>query len=446
MRSFWTVGSCGFGASGLAGVRSGLVTVRGYPEPPVRPDARDAWNSGSVTSPLLESRGKRVFVLVCIVLLALNLRASVGSVGVVLTDLRTDLGMSATVAGVLTTLPVLCFAVVGSFANTFVRALGLHTTVVVALAAATIGQVGRLLTDSPAVFLLASTVALAGCAVGNVVLPPLVKLHFPDKIAAVSAVYGAAIMAGAAASAALTVPIAQAYDDWHVGLVTWAVFSFVTLLPWLRLLRHDGHATERAPAIKIGALVRTPLAWVMALFFGAQSAQAYAQFGWLPAMFHDAGLSEGAAGAIQSIVPGIGIPTTLALPYLIARFGSKPVLPWIFTAVTVAGWLGVLLSPTSAPWLWAALLGLGGTAFTWVLTMVAKRARTHEGTAALSGFVQGTGYLIASIGPFGAGALHDATGDWDAAIWGLIGLAFLLGILGTYVARPHMLEDQLAER
>ncbi|WP_194846528.1 MFS transporter [Mumia zhuanghuii] len=396
-----------------------------------------------MTSPAPETAGKRAFVLACIILLALNLRASVGSVGVVLNPIREDLGMSATAAGVLTTLPVVCFAVVGSLANTIVRAIGLHTTAATAMAAVALGLGVRAFVDDTTVFLIASALSLAGCAIGNVILPPLVKVHFPDRIAFVSSVAGAAIVGGATLSAALTVPISEATGDWRWGLFSWALLALVTLLPWLRLLRHDVRTTDAPTPIVLRRLVRAPLAWVMAVLFGAQAAQAYAQFGWFPAILEDAGLSDGYAGSMLAIITGVGIPAALALPLLLARTGDRAWLPWGFAVVTVAGWLGLLWWPTQAPWLWALLLGVGGAAFPWVLMMIAKRSRTHEGTVALSGFVQGLGYLVAALGPFGTGALHDATGGWGAPIAMLVVLATLIGVLGSYLVRPIMIEDQL---
>lgn len=399
--------------------------------------------SGSTTIPAQSRRG-RAFVLASLVLMALNLRAAVGSVGVVLAAIRSDLGMSVTVGGVLTTLPVLCFAFFGVTANDIVRHLGLHRTAVTSIAFTVVGLAVRTVVHDGALFITASAVALAGCAVGNVLLPPLVKLHFPDHIASVSSLYGAAIMAGAALSAALTVPVADAFGGWRIGLAVWAVLALVTVLPWLVLSRRDVQMETRArSAFRLSVVARSPLAWVMALFFGTQSAQAYAQFGWLPQIFTDAGLSDSYAGLMQGILSGVAIPLTLALPYLLRRVGDRTVLPWTFGLLTIAGWLGVLLWPTTVPWLWAVLLGLGGAAFTWVLTMLGKRTTSPDGTAALSSFVQGLGYLLAAVGPFGAGVLHDLTGSWTTPLLCLIGLAVLMSVLGTYICRPQTFEETI---
>ena len=367
-------------------------------------------------------------------LLALNLRAAVGSVGVVLDAVRSDLGMSTTMSGVLTTLPVLCFAVAGLWSGGVVRRLGLHRSTVGLLVLIVAGLAVRAATASTAVFLLASTVALVGAAVGNVLLPPLAKRHFPDRLPLISALYGAALMGGVAASSLTTVPIANAFGSWRPGLGVWAILAAVTLIPWLALLR-DRDIVSARPRVSYLSLMRTPVAWALVGAFGVQSAQAYAQFGWFPAIMVDAGVSRAQAGALLGLLAFVGLPLTLALPWLIRRAGARPILPWFFAVVTACGWIGVLLAPTSAPWVWAVLLGFGGVSFTWTLTMIGERAGSPESTAALSGFVQGLGYFVASAGPFGAGYLHDLTGSWDLPVMVLMGAASLIGVFGTWVMR-----------
>lgn len=401
-----------------------------------------------VTTPRAQpsTPGGHVLVGAAIVLLALNLRLAVGSVGVVLDALRTDLGMSVSVAGALTTLPVLCFSIFGGGSHGLIRRLGLHHTAAAVLVVTAFGLVLRALVDSTPAFLVLSVVALAGSAVGNVMLPTLAKVHFPDQLPMISALYGAALMGGSALGPLLTVPIAEAYGGWRMGIGSWSLLAVVALLPWLRFLGRDVHVDPTATRMKMGELTRSPLAWATVACFGAQSAQAYAQFGWFPAILQDAGLSDGYAGAMQGLLSAIGIPVTLALPILMAWVGDRPVLPWMFTVLVVIGWSGVLLWPTEAPWLWATLMGVGGGAFTWTLAMMGERTRTPDATAALSGFVQGIGYMVAGIGPFGVGLLHDRTGSWTAPVIALMLIAAVIGIAGTVISRPVMLEDTLGAR
>lgn len=392
--------------------------------------------------PAAPSRAGRWLIGVAIVLLALNLRVVVASLGVVLGPVRTELGMSAAFAGVLTTLPVLCFAMFGIGSHGVVRRLGLHRSAALVLTMVACGLALRAVAGSSVLFMGCTAISLAGAAIGNVILPPLVKVHFPDRLALISSLYGAAIMVGASLGSLATVPLSDAFGDWRAGLGSWAVLAGASLLPWLMSLRHDVRAdpvgTRR---IDVGRVLRSRLAWAMALCFGTQSAGAYAQFGWFPEILVDAGHSDAYAGLMLALLSAIGIPLTLGLPWLMHLAGDRPVLPWAFAALTAAGWLGVLFFPTAATWLWAVLLGAGGGAFTWTLTMIGRRSRTPAGTTTLSVATQGLGYLIAGIGPLGTGVLHDATGSWTVPILALTLLAGCIGIFGSIVARPRMFED-----
>lgn len=386
----------------------------------------------------------RWLVGAAIVLLALNLRAVVASLGAVLPAVRDDLAMSTTTAGLLTTLPVLCFAVIGFGSGGIVRRLGLHHTTVGLLGVLAVGLVARALTDQTWLFLVTTAVALAGAAVGNIVLPPLAKLHFPDRVPLISALYGAALMAGATISSAATVPLADALGGWRPGLAFWAVLAAVAVLPWLTLLGHDVHTDPSdAERLPLAGLLRSPLAVAMLLCFGAQAAGAYVQFGWYAEILVDGGVGEHEAGILLGVVAGVGIPLTLSLPWLMAHTGDTPVLPVLFGVLTAAGWTGLLVAPSGQPLLWSILLGLGGGAFTWTLAMIGRRTRTPAATTALSLLTQGVGYLLAGLGPFGVGALHDATGSWNAPLIALIASAAIIAGAGTVVSRPRMLEDTL---
>ena len=146
---------------------------------------------------------------------------------------------------------------------------------------------------------------------------------------------------------------------------------------------------------------------------------------------------------MQGLLSAVGIPMTLALPVLIAWAGRRPVLPWLFAVSSMAGWAGVLVAPAAFAPLWAILLGIGGCAFTWTLTMIGRRSRTPDGTAALSGFAQSIGYVIAGLGPLGTGLLHDATGTWTVPVVVLLVAALPIGVFGALVNRDRFLEDEL---
>lgn len=384
-------------------------------------------------------RAQRVLALTCVIALALNLRCVVSSVGVSLDALLPALSMSGATAGLLTTLPVLSFAFFGVAGTGIASALGLHRTAVASLVALTLGMAIRPFADSSAVFIAASTVALAGAATGNVILPPLVKAHFPNRIGGVTAVYSAALLLSGGLPPAVTVPIADAFGDWRAGLLAWAVLAAVCLLPWIGMLRREVHLPGGGrDRHAFSAVARSPMAWAMAVFFGVQASNAYVQLGWLAQMYVDAGLSPARAGVMVSIIQTLGIPIALALPQVgrLLPDALHVLLPIGFSILCVVGWLGVMSAPEAAPWLWAALLGVGGAAFPWMLSMIGLRSGSTREAAALSGFVQPVGYLIAAIGPFAVGLLHDATGSWTPPLISLAAASCLMTI-GVVFARPR---------
>jgi CP family cyanate transporter-like MFS transporter len=386
----------------------------------------------------------RWLTLVGIVVLAINLRPAVTSLGVSLSEVRDSLGFSGSTAGLLTTLPVLCFAVVGVGTTAVTRRFGVHRTVLLAVTLATAGMLVRGLTESTLVFLLASTMSLSGIAVANVALPHLVKLHFPDRIAAIAGLYSALLMTGAFLPTLVTVPVDEAAGTWRAGLLLWAAVALIAVLPWTALARHEVRADLSVHGrVHFSMLLRSRLAWSLALFCGLQSAMAYTQFGWLTQIYEDAGLSRQHASLLLGLLSVIGVPMALILPWLFARIHDHRVFVVVFSACGTLGFVGLWLTPETLPALWAALMGIGGGAFPYVLTMIGLRARTSDATAVLSGFVQSVGYLIAAVGPLTAGVLYDLTGDWDIPLIVLAVLGVPMLVAGLGFAREQYIEDEV---
>ena len=385
-------------------------------------------------------------MLVGVLVLGFNLRPAAVSIGPVLPEVTGALGMGPVEAGVLTALPVVAFGIFGAMAPAVARRIGVHRVTLLALLAVVGGLAGRALSEGALGFLALSVVALAGMAASNVLLPSLVKLHFPHRIGVVTSLYTTALAIGLTSASALTVPIGQELGSWRWGLGVWAATAAVAALPWLLLLRHDAAPRDGEHGVSLGQVARTRLGWAMALVFGLQSAQAYTMFGWFAQVYRDAGFSATTAGLLLGVITGMSIPISLWAPAAAARAGDQRRLMLALIACYPIGYLGLLLLPREGAWVWAVLLGIAAGVFPVVLTLIGLRSRTAAGTAALSGFTQGVGYAVSVAGPLGTGLLYAATGGWAWPLLMLTAMAAVTALLTTVVARPGHVEDELARQ
>ena len=213
----------------------------------------------------------------------------------------------------------------------------------------------------------------------------------------------------------------------------------------IRADRRPAALPEEAEPGLLRYALRSPLAWALAIVFTVAGFNAYALFAWLPSMLHDiAGTSPAEAGALLSLYAAMGLPAGLIVPIVAARYGRVRLLVGIGVGSFVAGYLGLLLAPTAATWLWVALAGIGPLFFPLALVLINLRSRTHSGAVALSGFVQSAGYLIVAIGPLAVGVLHDATDGWTWPLVLLLASVVPAAIAGAVVARPRYFEDERA--
>ncbi|SJZ40139.1 MFS transporter, CP family, cyanate transporter [Marinactinospora thermotolerans DSM 45154] len=377
-------------------------------------------------------------------LAAINLRTAITSVGPVLDEISADLAMTPTVAGVLTTLPVLCFALFGALTPALIRRLGEHQVLLGALLALAVGLGVRALADDQWLFLAFSVLALSGGAAGNVLIPTLVKQHFPHRVGAMTTLYTTALALGSTMAAAGTVPMTEATGgNWHVAVGSYALFGLVAALPWALLLRHGPTSAERGETLGLTRVLRTAMGWQSVVFFGTQSMVAYIMFGWFALMLRDHGMSAAGAGLALSYLTALSVPVSLVLPGLMARTRDHRWFVVLFFLSYLAGFTGLLVAPVSGVWAWTTLIGIGMSTFPLALTFFAVRTRTAPGTAAMSASSQSIGYLMAGVGPFLFGLLHELTGAWHAPMAMLIVVAAVNLGVGLFLGRPGHLEDVL---
>jgi CP family cyanate transporter-like MFS transporter len=396
----------------------------------------------------------RILALAGILLVAATMRTAVGALSPILDFVGADIALDHVMLAVIGATPPLVFALSGLVAPLTSRGLGLEGALLAATVLGGAGHLLRAMAGDPVLLLTGTVLALLGAGCANVLMPPIVKRYFPDRIGAVTAIYVTIMSVGATLPPVVAVPLAEA-AGWRVSLGAWVLVAAAAAAPWAWQLvvrgRHVESLDTEARGIEaahagIGArLFRSPLAWSMALLFGLPSIHAYAMFAWLPALTAEqSGVDATQAGLLLGVFAFCGIPAALLVPVLAARLGT--VTPLIVTALVffATGYLGFLLAPAAAPLLWTLLVGLGPLLFPLSLTLINLRTRTQVGAVALSGFVQGIGYVIGAGGPLVVGILRDATGGWSAPVVFLLG-TMVLAIPGLIVlTRPRFVEDETA--
>lgn len=396
---------------------------------------------GSVELRPAEVAAGGALLVAAVVLTALNLRPAITSVGPLLGDMRAELGTSALWAGLLTTLPGLCFAAAGLTAPWLARRFGIGSAIAAALLVLTSGLLLRVI-DGPHVVIGGTLVATAGIALINVLIPVVIKGSFPARIGLMTGIYTAALQGGGAAGSAVTPALDEMLGGWRFGLGAWAVLAAAALIVWLIAMqrrRAAAGATARVQAVAAQgrSLLRSRLAWIITGFFGCQSLMAYVVMGWLPQVFIDNGMSKGDAGLLLGLNAVIAVPISIVVAPMAARRPSQS--GWIvgLGVLGITGVAGLAIAPAAAPLLWTVLLGLGMSVFSLALAVIALRARTAEDTARLSGMVQGLGYLLAGVGPFIFGLLHELSGGWTVP-WVMLMVVYVIQIvLGALAGRPR---------
>jgi CP family cyanate transporter-like MFS transporter len=392
---------------------------------------------------------KRFLIGVGIALLAMNLRPALIVVAPLLPWVRLDLGMTPAVAGVLGAAPPLAFAVSGWMTPALAHITGYERLAWIVMAVMATAQLARLATEDAYVFVVFSFLAYAAMGVGNVLLPPLVKIHFPTSVGVFTGMYIMLISVGTALPAFIAVPVADA-TSWRVSAGVWGVFALSVVYPWLRVGRNAKIHKAASPAGQhsslqpIRPLLATPLAWGLVGVFGINSLNAYAMMTWLPTMLVESGVSATLSGAYLSLFAVVAIPLAVVVPWVAVRVQRAFPLIALFAACYAAGYTGLLLSPTTGTLVWVMLAGAGPGAFPLVLTLVNLRSSTVAGAAALSGFTQGLGYLVAGLGPFMVGLLREVSGSWTAPFLFLVAALAVQLAAGYLVSRPGTIELQLA--
>ena len=385
---------------------------------------------------------QQVLLIAGILLIAANLRPALSAVGPLLGDIRRDTGLSNTLLGMLTTLPLLAFGVMSSLASVISRKIGIESTLAGAMVILTAGILTRVIELPTALF--GGTLLIGiGIALGNVLLPGLVKRDFSEKAGIMISTYSSVLGIGSAVAAGLSVPMAEDLGlGWRWSLGSWALLSIIAFVVWLPQLRDRTIDRDARGIIQaLNDLGRKKLAWKVALFMGLQSLTFYVVLTWLPEILQNQGMKPHHAGYMLSLSQGMGIFGTLLVPAMGERMKNQRIIVWILISCEMTGLVGLLLMGNVGAPFWVSIIGfaLGGN-FGLALLFIVLRTARHETAAELSGMAQSIGYLLAATGPTFFGFLHDFTTGWVIPLLVLMGIVIIKMMMGLSAGRDAVIE------
>jgi len=385
-------------------------------------------------------------LLAGIVLVASNLRAPITSVGPVVSQIQDALHLSNTLAGFITTIPLLAFALLSPIAPKLAEKWSIETVLWVAIWAIGLGLWVR--TSTNAIWLFAGTALIgSGIAFGNVLVPPFIKQRFPKKIGLVTGIYSVAMNITASLASGLSIAIGHwTGQGWKGSIGVWLVFSLITIICWIpQLIRSKEralHGTSAARPQKSTSMLGSGLAWYITIFMGLQSLLFYCSVAWLPVVLQDWGMASEVSGWTLSFIQFSQLPIVFIGPIIAGRVKNHTSLIWFIggtlalSLLLIIGWRTQFIIPA------VILFGLGtGLAFSLVMMWFVLRTATTRDAARISGMAQSFGYALAAVGPPLFGALHDWAGNWETPFFLLVAATIVLYITGMKVAKPKVINS-----
>ncbi len=387
---------------------------------------------------------RKLLLVAGIVLIAFNLRPALTSVGPLVDDIRSSLALSNTLAGLLTTLPLLAFAIFSPWVPRLGQRIGNERTLMLGLAALVAGTLVRSGGRTLALFTGTALVGL-GIAVANVLLPAVVKHRFPNQVGLLTSSYSTAMNVCAALASGISIPLAHGAGwGWRNTLLCWSALGLCAILVWLPQLRAERPEPARAvPDRRSGGVWRAPLAWMVTVFMGLQSFLFYSAVAWLTDILHSDGYSVSTAGWLLSITQFIGLPATFLTPILAARLTDQRSLALILGLIYTGGFVA-LCFPTPVL-TGSAIVGIGigqGASISLALAYMGLRTHNARQAAKLSGMAQSIGYLMAAAGPVLLGSLYDHGQTWRLPLFLLVAVSALMSAAAIAAGRNQYITGE----
>lgn len=387
----------------------------------------------------------RWLLLIGVILVGANLRVPITSVGALITFIREDLGISNASAGMITTLPLIAFALLSPFAPRIANKIGMEWTIALSLVLLITGMIVRSIAGIGYLFTGTIFVGLA-IAIGNVLIPGIIKMSFPLKIGIMTGVYAVFMNIFGALGSGLSVPISYVGNmGWQGALNIWGIITIIALLIWLPQLRKHPDESPKANVEKDKKtnLWRSPIAWSVTLFMGGQSLAFYTLITWMPDILRTVGYNAGGAGWMVFLMQVALIPTTFVIPVIAEKMSNQIGLAVGTAVLFIIGFTGLMSGSMALVPVWAILLGIaGGSGFSLSMMFFTIRTKDGKEAAELSGMAQSFGYLLAAVGPVLVGVLHDRSNGWLMPLIFLIIISVVILAAGIVSGKEGTISDQ----
>ena len=379
-----------------------------------------------------------------IILVTLNLRTAITPLSPIYNRIGESFPITTISQSILGMLPPISLSMFGWIAPRLASKIGFEKTLLLAMIMIFIGLVSRSVSSSVLMFSLFFFISLMGIGISNVLLPPVIKVYFPTQIGLLTSIYTALVSVSASIPALLVIPMTESYG-WRVSTAIWAILAIMAAVPWAMLLKNNPTIPGNTKVRQLPAW-HWSTSWALMVIFGFYNFILFAVISWLPKILTSISQTPPSeVGKMLSVLTAVGFIPALFIPYLVTRIKHPYFLILTFAICTIAGCLGLIFLP-EAVLVWVISIGLGMAQVPICLTLINLRSRTPAGASALSGFVQGVGFLFGALGPLVIGAAYNLTGTWIVALWLLVGTAVISALAGLVVVKPGSLEDHLGPK
>lgn len=392
------------------------------------------------------NKSKKIFIILGIIFISFNLRAPITSVGSIIDLIKDECNLTSSLAGFITTLPLIAFAVFSPFVSKISSKFGYGLTMLSGLIFIIAGEFIRSYTNSFGVF--AGTILIGmGIAIGNVLIPSIIKLKFSKNVGIITSIYTTSMCIFAAVGSGVSVPLAIGYNfGWRHALAVWSILSLITIFVWLPQLKNSNVSTNKNTIVKNTkgtSIWKSPLAWWVTLFMGTQSLLFYCLVAWLPSIITAKGMSAEFSGMMALLFQLVGLPATLLMPIIADRFKDQKVITTISSLIYLVG-MSLLFVSNSAISIIISLIfvgiGMGGS-ISLSITFISLRAPNAKKAAELSGMSQSAGYSLAAVGPFLIGFIFDRTSSFTIPIAMLILFIIMLIYFGLKASKNEVVVE-----